>query len=196
MQKLYDITGDYQRGLAEYQGQLDETEGALEAGEIDAEELEKRYDAAAGLYGDVLDLIGDDFATKAENIAKVIRNLEQDAEIHAAKAKPFEDEAARYRKRERTAKRQIAGLKTYLLQNLAMLDLKKVEGDELKVRRQNNGRPSVNVIHLDDVPEDYRIPQPDKIDSGKVVQDWRGNGKAEDMVPGLEIRLGQHVRIA
>ncbi len=196
MQKLYEITGEYLRALNEYQCQLAESEEAFEAGEIDGEELDARYAAAADLYGEYMGAIEGDFATKAERVAMVIRNLEQEASVNAAKAVPFMDEAERYIKRRRTAERQGASLKAYLLSQLQQLDLKSVEGDELKVRRQNNGRPAVNLVCLDEVPEDYRIVQPDKVDTGKVVTHWRTAGKVEDLVPGLAIKLGQHVRIS
>ena len=193
--KLYEIPTEQQEALAAYHQNLAETGEALEAGEITADEALAQDETAAEELALALDRLDGAFDAKAESVAKMIRNLEAERDTNAAKAKPFEEEVARYKGRARSADSSVRWLKDYLKHQMERMGLSKVEGVDLKIGVQNNGRPSVVVENLDKVPAEYLIQQEPKLASNDAVAAWKSNGKNPDAVPGLRFDLGQHVRI-
>jgi len=195
MRPLYEIPTEQYQALADYERQILETADLVAGGEIDLAEALKRDDAAADALEAELDRFEAEFNVKAEGVAKAILNMEQSRDVALAKAEPFIAEARRYQASAKRAERACDWLKSYLLHQMQRMDLKKVEGVDLKVGRQNNGRPSVVVENLEKVPAELLIPQDPKVDSGGAVEAWKLDGKKPDAVPGLRFDLGQHVRI-
>jgi len=193
--KLYEIPTEQQEILADYHAIIASTGESLEAGEISQEKALGLDEAAAEILETELDAIDDAFDLKAEAVAKMIRNLEAERDVQRAKAEPFLEEARRYQARAKAAESSVRWLKGYLLNQMQRMDLKKVEGVDLNVGRQNNGRPSITVTDLEKVGADMLIPQEPKLDSQAALDAWKLNGKTQDAVPGLKVELGQHVRI-
>lgn len=189
--KLYEIPEEYIRAAAEYQRTLDEAEESCAAGEITADELALRYDAAAEIYGEYLGFTTGEFERKAEATAMVIRNIEAAGEVEAARAKQFEIEYARYRNRARAAENQARRLKEYIKAHMGTMGLAKIEGVQLKLAVQRNSVPAIRVVDLDAVPAEFLIPQPPKLNNEMVKADWKAGAE----VPGVSVELGNHLRI-
>jgi len=85
-------------------------------------------------------------------VAKMVENLNQEAEAIDALAK-------RQAERAKSRRKKAAGLEEYLLGQMARLDRAKVETPELCVKRRKNPA-SVKVDDQDAVPEMYFIQPP------------------------------------
>ena len=115
----------------------------LESGEIDET-----------VFNDTLE--GLDIDTKIENICKVIRNMEADA-------KAFKEEKDRLAQRQKTAENGVARLKESLLNYLIVSENKNVDAGTFKVSYRETDK--LNVQSEDNIPAEYLIPQPPKVDS-------------------------------
>lgn len=188
--KLYEITDEYK---------------ALEAilQEMDEQELLLTIDTVKEL----LDPLNDKLDRKIEMTGRYVKNLEaeHDAVNH---------ERERLQKREKALKNQIDSLKAYLLTTLEVNNLQTVKGEVLKVRWQNNATPSVLVRDVAAIPSDF-LREVTKIDNGvfRLGEDYyrldgdrvlKADGQTigkyfkekNETVPGCEVHLGKHIRIA
>lgn len=193
--QLYKIPTEQLEVIAAYHAELEATSEGVESGDITPDAALELDEKIAERLAERLDAIEGAFNIKAEAVAKMIRNLEADSAVQKAKAEPFLEEARRYQARAKAADSSVKWLKGYLLHQLERMNLKKVEGVDLKVGRQNNGRPAIVVLDLVQVPPEMLIPQEPKLDSQAALDAWKLKGKTEDAVPGLKVELGQHVRI-
>lgn len=148
---------------------------ALEAAEDEAEaaEIWNRLDALEGSITD-----------KAEAYARIVRNKQAEAE--ALKA-----EKQRLEKLQKAAERISENLKSRLLDAMQRLNVGEIQTGIGKWKIQTNPY-SVTVLDEAAVPEEFRIPQPDKIDQKGILKHFRETGKILD---GTEITRSKSLRL-
>lgn len=132
---------------------------------------------------DTLDSIEETFEDKAENIAKLIRNLEADK-------KAFEEEEKRFKEKRQTADNRIKSLKLYLEDNMRLTGKTKFKTGVFNFAIQNNP-PSVEVFDESLLPKQFLIAQPVKIDRAGIKELL----KAGEEVPGAELKHSTGLRI-
>ena len=141
----------------------------LENGEIDED-----------VYKDTLDGMG--IENKAENICRVIRNLE-------AKSTAYKEEKDRLAKRQSECENGIKRLKESLLMHLNTLDKNKLEAGLFTVSKSKT--KSVKITDEKWLHKSYLEPQPPKINKKKIADDLR---RGLD-VAGAEFVENEYVRI-
>lgn len=132
---------------------------------------------------DTLDSIAETFEDKAENIAKLIRNLEADK-------KAFDEEEKRFKNKKQTADNRIKSLKLYLEDNMRLTGKTKFKTGVFSFAIQNNP-PSVEVFDEALIPKQFLIAQPVKIDRAGIKELL----KAGEEVPGAELKHSSGLRI-
>lgn len=125
-----------------------------------------------GTLRDTLDSIKDAFDVKAENIAKVVKEVEGQASI-------IDEEIKRLTKRKTTMKNNSKSMKVYLQEQMERVGTRKVQGDLLTVAIQKNA-PSVRVIDERKIPEEYFIPQPSKLDKTQLKTELKNGVELPD----------------
>lgn len=115
---------------------------------------------------DTLDALGEAIEVKAENTAKVIKQLEADSDM-------LKNEIQRQQKRKRTIDNNISRLKTYLQESLESVGKDKIKGDIFTVAIQNNP-PKLIVEDESEIPKAYWLEQPPKLDRRLLLQDLKG----------------------
>ena len=163
MAKLYEISDRYKN--------LDEL--------LDNPELEDAKEAIRK----ALDGVNEEFDTKAESVAKIIKSKEVDS-------KGLDEEIKRLQARKKAIESQKDSLKDYLYEHMKALNKKKIKGKLFTLSIQKNG-PSVNVIDESAVPGQYKIPQPPKLDKKAILTDLKRDKK----IDGVEIKQGTSLRI-
>ncbi|OHD25858.1 MAG: hypothetical protein A2Y38_18195 [Spirochaetes bacterium GWB1_59_5] len=138
-----------------------------------------------GAWEQALADLSDSIELKAENIVKLIRSLEADAEAYSA-------EANRMREQYRTRHNRVDSLKDYLQANLEVLGLTKVKAGLFRVGLHTNP-PSCRIVNQEAVPSDYQrvIPEQRVVDARAVIDAW----KRGELVPGTEVSQGKSLRI-
>jgi len=132
---------------------------------------------------DTLEALQDAIEDKAENIAKLIKNLEADA-------KAIKEEEQRLADRRRSIENKVNRLKEYLQQQLEIAGLQRVKRPTITVAIQNNP-PSVEITDEKLIPSEYMIPQTPKIDKKAILERLK-NGET---VPGCTLKQTKGVRI-
>ena len=163
MASLYEITGEYAALL-----------GALEAAETDEE--------AEAIYLSI-EAVDADLGAKADAYARIMRNYQSDAEALKAEI----DRLAAKKKRAEAA---VERMKAAMLENMQKLGLKDIQTSIGKWRVQQNPW-SCSVQDPDEVPAEYHIPQPDKIDARGILDNFKATG---EILPGVEITRREGVR--
>jgi len=205
---LYEIPSDFQRLLLHYQQTLAQLEADLDSGELEPAKAEQLQADAESLLQAQLDSLDTEFTAKAEAVFRMVRNAEQVVDTEQAHAKPFQEEAERHLRRARQAERQAKWFKGYLVNQMVRMNLQRVESQSFKLRWQRNGQPSIVTTSLDSVPQDYLIPQPPKLNTPALLAIYKQNKEALapvveggvdevlalEALPGVEFRLGKHLR--
>lgn len=132
--------------LYELTGQFLEVNEMAENGEIDEETMQ-----------DTLESIECEIEVKAENYAKVIKNLEADAEM-------LEKEEARFHARRKTIENNIKRIKKNLENCMIAVDKKKFKTDLFSFNIQKNA-PSLVIDNKNSIPAEYLIQQEPKVDT-------------------------------
>ena len=132
---------------------------------------------------DTLESLQEAIEDKAENIAKLIKNLEADAKI-------IKEEEKRLAERRQSIEKKIERLKQYLQEQLEVAGLQKVKRPTITVSIQNNP-PSVDVIDETAIPIDFLIPQAPKVDKKSILERL----KKGESVPGVTLKQTKGVRI-
>ena len=132
---------------------------------------------------DTLSALQDAIEDKAENIAKLVKNLEADVKV-------IKEEEQRLAERRRVIEVKIERLKTYLQEQLEVAGLQKVKRPTITVSIQNNP-PSVDLIDETLIPADFLIPQPAKVDKKSILERL----KKGESVPGVTLKQTKGVRI-
>lgn len=107
----------------------------------------KDMDIEEGDLNSALENIDDEIETKADNIAKVLRDF--DGDIEALKAE--EERLAKKRKAIENRQKQ---LKKYLQNSMLVLDKRKFKTDLFSFNIQKNA-PSLKILDESKIPEDY-----------------------------------------
>ncbi len=148
-----------------------------------AQLLEMAEEMESEALVDTLASLQDAIEDKAENIAKLIKNLEADAKI-------IKEEEQRLAERRRAIEAKVDKLKMYLQEQLEIAGLQKVKRPTITVAIQANP-PSVDVIDETLIPADFLIPQPAKVDKKSILERL----KKGESVPGAKLVQGRGVRI-
>ena len=163
MSRLYDLAAEY-RAVAD----------KLHDSELDDQTI-----------ADTLDGLSGDLQTKAQNVGFVIRNLESMAD----QIKQAEDAME---KRRRALEGRVKGLKGYLLSNMLMAGISKVESPYFVLSVRNNPE-SVVIDAESQIPDDYmrEVPatySPDKTLIKQAIKDGKD-------VPGCHLTRTQSLQI-
>lgn len=137
-----------------------------------------------GTLRDTLDSIKGAFDVKAENIAKVIREVTGQAEM-------IDEEIKRLTQRKSAMKNNAKSMKLYLQEQMERVGTRKVQGELLTVAIQKN-TPSVRVINERSIPEEFFIPQPAKLDKKQLKAELKNGLNLEGIV---ELVQTESVRI-
>jgi uncharacterized protein YlxW (UPF0749 family) len=133
-------------------------------------------------FKDTLESIEEEIHDKAENIAKLVKNLNADVDALKTEEKRLAD-------RRKSLENKVIHLKEYLQNQLEVAGLDKVKRPTLTVSIQNNP-PSVKVID-EKLLSDFMIPQDPKLDKKAILTAL----KEGQEVNGAELFQSRGVRI-
>lgn len=137
-----------------------------------------------GTLRDTLDSIKEAFDVKAENIAKVIKEVTGQAEM-------IDEEIKRLTQRKSAMTKNAKSMKVYLQEQMERVGTRKVQGELLTVAIQKNA-PSVRVINERSIPEEFFIPQPAKLDKKQLKAELKNGLELEGVA---ELVQTESVRI-
>ena len=163
MASLYELTGDY-LALAQM---------------IDNAEDDSQIDELLTRFDELQDRIAD----KADAYAKLIRNKTAEAEAYKA-------EADRLMARKRAAERVVEGLKDRLTESMKQVGADRITTSIGEWRFQQSP-PSVRIIDENEIPAEWKIPQPDKVDKASILKWYKESG---EILPGTDIERGTSLR--
>lgn len=132
---------------------------------------------------DTLDSIEDAIENKAENIAKLIRNLESDVSA-------YKEEEDRLKTKRQATENKVKWLKTYLEVNMKLTGKTKFKSGMFNFSIQKNPA-SVNILDERIIPEEFLIPQLPKIDKTSLKEILKRGIE----VPGAELKQTEGLRI-
>lgn len=139
-------------------------------------ELTESYVRLMDLEGDfesALGVIDDEIEVKADNIAKVIKELEGDS-------LKFKEEIDRLSSIRKSTENRISDLKSYLEFNMKRVNKKKFKTDLFSFNIQKN-RGSVKVLDESKVPEKYLVHKT-SVDKTKIYQDLKDGVEVEGVI--------------
>jgi predicted nuclease with TOPRIM domain len=131
---------------------------------------------------DTLESIEEEINDKAENIAKLIKNLNADVDALKTEEKRLAD-------RRKSLENKVTHLKEYLQNQLEVAGLDKVKRPTITVSIQNNP-PSLKVLD-EKLLSDYMIPQDPKLDKKAILTALKEGME----VSGAELQQTRGVRI-
>lgn len=140
---LYELTEDYITVLE-----------MLEDEDADEQAI---FDTLEGIAGEIED--------KADGYGKIIRMLGYQVDA-------LDQEAKRMEARKKMLNGRIDRMKRSLEDAMLKVGTKKIKTALFTFGIQKNP-PSVEITDLEQVPDVYRIPQPDKIDKRKIIEDLK-----------------------
>lgn len=143
----------------------------------------QNMDLDSEVMKDTLDSIEDAIENKAENIAKLIRNLESDVSA-------YKEEEDRLKTKRQATENKVKWLKTYLEDNMKMTGKTKFKSGMFNFAIQKNPA-SVNITDEKIIPGEFLIPQPPKVDKTSLKEALK-NGIE---VPGAELKQTEGLRI-
>lgn len=132
---------------------------------------------------DTLDSIEDAIENKAENIAKLIRNLESDVSA-------YKEEEDRLKTKRQATENKVKWLKTYLEDNMKLTGKTKFKSGMFNFAIQKNPA-SVNITDEKIIPEEFLIQQPPKVDKNSLKKILKRGIE----VPGAELKQTEGLRI-
>lgn len=132
---------------------------------------------------DTLDSIEDAIENKAENIAKLIRNLESDVAA-------YKEEEERLKTKRQATENKVKWLKTYLEDNMKLTGKTKFKSGMFNFSIQKNPA-SVNITDEKAIPEEFLIQQPPKVDKTSLKEILKRGIE----VPGAELKQTEGLRI-
>lgn len=139
MGSLYELAGEYAR-ISEHLHDLDMPDDVIR---------------------DTLESYAIDLNTKAQNVCKVIRNLESDA-------KSIKDEEERLKARRQAIEKRTDSIKRYLKDNMITAGIEKIESPWFVISVRNNPE-SVVVDAESQIPQDYMREIPAKYEPDKEL---------------------------
>nr|DAN62451.1 MAG TPA: resistance protein [Caudoviricetes sp.] len=132
---------------------------------------------------DTLDSIEDAIEGKAENIAKLIRNLESDVSA-------YKEEEDRLKTKRQATENKVKWLKTYLEDNMKLTGKTKFKSGMFNFSIQKNPA-SVNITDEKIIPVEFLIQQPPKVDKTSIKEILKRGIE----VPGAELKQTEGLRI-
>jgi hypothetical protein len=132
---------------------------------------------------DTLDSIEDAIENKAENIAKLVRNLEADVTA-------YKEEEDRLKTKRQATENKVKWLKTYLEDNMKLTGKTKFKSGMFNFAIQKNPA-SVNITDEKAIPEEFLIQQPPKVDKTSIKEILKRGIE----VPGAELKQTEGLRI-
>ena len=155
MSTLYDLTNQYQQ-LLELESEIDEQ-----------------------TFIDTLQSIDEAIEDKAENLAKVIKEME-------ATITTIANEVNRLQSKKQALNNRVSNLKTYLQGEMEKVNKTKIKGELFTVNIQNNP-PSLRVDRTDNIPKDFFIEQEPTLDK-KALKEAVKNGEVIEGVALVQTR--------
>lgn len=132
---------------------------------------------------DTLDSIEDAIESKAENIAKLVRNLESDVSA-------YKEEEDRLKTKRQATENKVKWLKTYLEDNMKLTGKTKFKSGMFNFSIQKNPA-NVNITDEKAIPEEFLIQQPPKVDKTSLKEILKRGIE----VPGAELKQTEGLRI-
>ena len=132
---------------------------------------------------DTLDSIEDAIENKAENIAKLVRNLESDVTA-------YKEEEERLKTKRQATENKVKWLKMYLEDNMKLTGKTKFKSGMFNFLIQKNPA-SVNITDEKIIPEEFLIQQPPKVDKTSLKEILKRGIE----VPGAELKQTEGLRI-
>ena len=132
---------------------------------------------------DTLEALEDAIEDKAENTAKVIKQLEANASM-------LDNEINRLTERKKASDNNAKRLKVYLQEQLEKVGTDKIKGEIFTVAIQNNPQ-SVDVLDETKIPAAYFIEQAPKLDRKELLEQL----KAGETIPGVTVKQSRSLRI-
>lgn len=132
---------------------------------------------------DTLDSIEDAIESKAENIAKLVRNLESDVSA-------YKEEEDRLKTKRQATENKVKWLKTYLEDNMKLTGKTKFKSGMFNFLIQKNPA-SVDITDEKAIPEEFLIQQPPKVDKTSLKEILKRGIE----VPGAELKQTEGLRI-
>lgn len=159
MSTLYELTNQYQQ-LLELESEIDEQ-----------------------TFIDTLQSIDEAIGDKAENLAKVIKEME-------ATITTIANEVNRLQSKKQVVANRVSNLKTYLQGEMEKVNKTKIKGELFTVNIQNNP-PSLKVENTDKIPKSFYIEQEPTLDK-KALKEAVKNG---EVIEGVELKQTRSLRI-
>jgi len=159
MATLYELTDKYQQ-LLELESEIDEQ-----------------------TFIDTLQSIDEAIEDKAENLAKVIKEIESTVSV-------ITNEISRLQSKKQALNNRVVNLKAYLQGEMEKVNKTKVKGALFTVNIQNNP-PSLKVENADNIPKSFYIEQEPTLDK-KALKEAVKNG---EVIEGVALVQTQSVRI-
>lgn len=135
-------------------------------------EMLENGDIDERVYNDTLEAMGID--EKIENCCKMIKQLTADAEM-------YKSEIDRLTLKKKTAENSIKRLKESILNCMQSTNQNKIKTAMFSVSTRTSN--SVEIINTEEVPKEFKIPQPDKIDKSTI----RKALSAGEAIPGVAL---------
>lgn len=161
--------------LYELVGQHRELERLADSGEVPAEVIRDTIEALEG-----------DIQVKSISVAQFVRNLEVGADVIEDAAKQMQARAARLRRRAES-------VKAYLLFQMQVTGITKIEAPEFTISVRNNPE-TVRIVEGAEIPAEYLVapeppaPRPDK---PKIKAALKAGGH----IDGCYLEAGQRIEI-
>ena len=124
---------------------------------LDLMELLEDPDVDPEVVNDTMDAVNMELEDKLDSYCVIIKELE-------AKADMLDKEKKRLDTRQKTVENSIKKLKQRMMLSMKLLGKKKVKTDKFSFTIKSNA-PSLKIDDEAKVPAEYKLPQPDKIDS-------------------------------
>lgn len=112
------------------------------------------------VLADTMEALDGEIEAKADGYAKVIAELN-------AKANMIKQEEDRLADRRKAIENNVGRIKERLEKSMIALDKRKIKTDLFSFNIQKNP-PSLIIDKMDDVPDEFLIPQPSKVDNAAV----------------------------
>ena len=146
------------------------------------EELLDNPDIAEEVIKEALSELDEEWETKAENLAKLIKSFDVDV-------KGLKEEEQRLASRRKSLENRIAGLKTYIEDNMKAVGKDKIKGKVFTLAIQNNP-PSVEIVDDCMIPEKYFVVKKE-IAKKEILNDLKQGIE----VPGAQMNQTASLRI-
>lgn len=128
---------------------------------------------------DTFEALGGEIEAKAEGYGKVIKQMEYNASA-------LKTEVERLQKKKATLENNVKRMKQAMQCAMELIGKPKLDTELFTFRIQKNPAAVVmDVNYIEDVPEEYLIPQDPKIDRAKIKEDLKA-GKDLEGVAHLE----------